>query len=202
MRKLRDDSTWNQLTPEQRETLESWLFDENLGYAKTLARVQKQFGLEATIASLGRFYRRRARERQVGELVEAQAAASELNDLPVSADSLREAAVKLVGKAVLKLASEKPDQVEQLVSFTKLLLESEDNDIRRSRLKLAQQYFDYEATAASLKEWPHLRAFLAVVGDDASLSHDEKIKRVRAILFGWDRAKLGVDGQDKSNNGN
>jgi arginine deiminase len=57
-------------------------------------------------------------------------------------------------------------------------------------------------TAASLKELPHLRAYLAVVGDDASLSHDEKIERVRAILFGWDRAKSGVNGQDDSNNGN
>ncbi len=171
MRKMRDDSTWNQLTPEQRETLESWLFDENLGYAKTLDRVQKEFGLEATIASIGRFYRRRARERQLEELVEAQAAASELNDLPVSVASLREAAVKLVGKAVLKLAGEKPEELEQLVSFTKLLLDSEDNDIRRSRLKLAQQYFDYEATAASHKEWPHLSAYLAVIGDDAIVAH-------------------------------
>ena len=59
MRKMRDDSTWNQLTPEQRETLEGWLFDENLGYVETLERVQKEFGLEATIASLGRYYRRR-----------------------------------------------------------------------------------------------------------------------------------------------
>jgi hypothetical protein len=202
MRKMRDDSTWNQLTPEQRETLESWLFDENLGYAKTLERVQKEFGVEATMASVGRFYRRRARERQVEELLEAQTAASELNDLPVSVASMREAAVKLVGKAVLKLASEKPEELEHLVSFTKLLLESEDNDLRRSRLKLAQQYFHFEATAASLKELPQLRAYLDVVGGDTSLNHEEKIKRVQAILFGWDRSKSDVYGQDKSNNGN
>ncbi|HXR04442.1 MAG TPA: hypothetical protein VN836_07020 [Verrucomicrobiae bacterium] len=202
MRKMRDDSTWNQLTPEQRETLESWLFDENLGYTKTLERVQKEFGMEATVASLGRFYRRRARERQVEELVEAQAVASALNDLPVSVASLREAAVKLVGKAVLKLAGEKPEELEQLVSFTKLLLESEDNDIRRSRLKLAQRYFHYEATAASIKDLPHLRAYLDVVIDDASLSYDEKVQRVRAILFGWDRSKLDLVEPDKSRNSN
>jgi hypothetical protein len=202
MRKMRDDSTWNQLTPEQRETLESWLFDENLGYAKTLERVQKEFGMEATIASVGRFYRRRARQRQVEELMEAQAAASVLNVLPVNVASLREAAVKLVGKAVLKLAGEKPEELEQLVSFTKLLLESEDNDLRRSRLKLAEKYFDYEATAASIKELPHLRAYLDVVGNDASLNHDEKIERVKAILFGWDRSKADENGQTKSNNGN
>jgi hypothetical protein len=134
--------------------------------------------------------------------VEAQAAASELNDLPVSVASLREAAVKLVGKAVLKLAGEKPEELEQLVSFTKLLLDSEDNDIRRSRLKLARLYFDYEATAAANKELPQMRAYLDVIGNDTSLSHDEKIKRVHAILFGWDRAKSDVNGQDDSNNGN
>jgi len=38
--KMRDDSAWNRLTAEQREKLESWLFDENLGYAETLARGQ------------------------------------------------------------------------------------------------------------------------------------------------------------------
>jgi hypothetical protein len=202
MRKLRDDSTWNRLTPEQRETLESWLFDDNLGYVKTLERVQKEFGLEATIASLGRYYRRRAGGRQVEELLEAQVTACELNNLLVSETSLRMAALKLVGKAVLKLASEKPEQVEQLASLTRLLLDSDDNDIRRSRLKLAERYFEYEATAAAQKDMPQLRAYLAVIADNTNLSHDEKIERVQAILYGWDRAKTDMNGQDKPNNGN
>ena len=135
------------------------------------------------------------------ELVAAQTAASELNELPVSTDNLRAAAVKLVGKAVLKLASEKPTELEQLGSLTRLLLESEDNDIRRSRLKLAERYVDYEAAAAASKEWPRLRAYLAVIGDNTSLSHDEKIERVHAILYGWDRARTGGDEPDKSRNG-
>lgn len=198
MRKMRDDSTWNRLTPDQRETLEDWLFEENLGYAATLERVQEEFGVEATMASMGRFYRRRARERQVKELVEAQASADELNELPVNVTSLREAAIKLVGKAVLKLAAEKPEELGHLVSFTKLLLESEDTEIRRARLKLAQQCFDYEATAASIKELPQLRSYLAVIGDDTSLSHDEKMQRVHAILFGWDRTRRGGMEQEKS----
>ena len=204
MRKMRDDSTWNKLTSEQRETLEIWLFDENLGYAKTLARVQEEFGLEATIASMGRFYRRRARERQVEELVEAQAAADALNELPVSVASLREAAVKLVGKAALKLVGEKPQELEHLVSCTKLLLASEDNDLRRSRLKLAEKCFDFEATAASIKELPQLRAYFDVIGNDASLSHDEKLKRVHEVLFGWNGSKLNMDlvEAEKTKNGN
>jgi len=199
MRKMRDDSTWNQLKLEHREMMERWLFDENLGYAKTLERVQKEFGMEATIASVGRFYRRRARQRQVEELMEAQAAASVLNVLPVNVATLREAAVKLVGKAVLKLAGEKPEELEHLVSFTKLLLEREDNDLRRARLKLAEQYFHFEATAASLDELPKIRAYLNVIGDDPSLSRDEKIKRVQMIIFGWKQFKAD---EAKSNNEN
>ncbi len=202
MRKARDDSTWSRLTPEQREILESWLFDENLGYVKTLKQVQTEFGCQGTIASLGRYYRRRARERQVSELASAQVAADELNELPVNVASLREAAIKLVGKAVLKLASEKPQELEALAAFTKLLLASEDNEIRRGRLQLARQYFDYEAKAASLKELPHWRSYLCQVARDTALNHEEKMKRVQAILFGWDEVNSAEGAAHKFNHGN
>jgi hypothetical protein len=197
MRKMREDSTWNQISPEQRETLESWLFEENLGYAKTMERVQQEFGIQTTLASVGRYYRRRAEERQVEELVQAQEMADEVNDLPVSVVSLREAAMKLVGKAILKLASEKPEKLEELVPFTRLLLESEENEIRRSRLKLAEQYFDYEATAAWIKELPHMGAYVDIIGDDACLTHDEKIRRMRAVLYGWRHS--GSSGSESGN---
>jgi len=202
MRKMRDDSTWNQLNSGQGETLEEWLFDENLGYEKTVERVKQEFDIETTIASVGRFYRRRARERQAEELVEAQAVADELNQLPVNSASLRTAAVKLVGKAVLKLVSEQPERLEELALLTRLLLDSEDNDIRSRRLKLEEKCFDYEATAASLKELPQLRSYLKVVSDDTSLGHDEKMQRVHAILFGWGREESAVNGEIKSNKGN
>jgi hypothetical protein len=201
MRKMRDDSTWNRLTIEQLKLLDEWLFDERLGYADALARVEKEFGLQVSLSSIGRYYRRRAGEEQRMGLLEAHIAAGELNDLPGSADDLRTAAVKLVGKAALKLAGEKPEELEQLVSLTRILLESEDNDIRRARLKLAEQYFHFEATAASLDELPKIRAYLDVIADDASLSEDEKIRRVRMILFGWKRFKSGALEPDKSGNG-
>ena len=134
-------------------------------------------------------------------LAVAQVAADELNDLAVNTDDLRKAVVKLVAKAVLKLAAEQPEQLEQMVSLTKLLLESESNDIRRSRLKLAEQYFHFEATAASLDELPKIRAYLDVIGGDTSLTHEEKIKRVQMIIFGWKQYKKDGAEPDKSKNG-
>jgi hypothetical protein len=191
MRKLREDSTWNRLSRERRETLEGWLFDENLGYEETLARVKEQFGLEATVSSLGRYYRRRARERQAGELVEAQASAAAVEALPIQTDVLRAAAIKLVAKAAVKLASERPGEVESLVSLTRLLLESEAVAIRRGRLALAEKWFDYEATAAAAGDLGKLRSYLKSLCEDTRLSHEAKLERVQGILFGWGGSKTG-----------
>jgi len=162
MSKLRDDSKWNRLTPEQREKLEEWLFEENLGYAKTLKRVKEQFGLEATISSLGRYYRRRAQERQMEEFLDAQEIAYQAKDLPLNVPVMREGLVRLLYKAALKLAVEKPGEVAELAAVMKLLLASEDNEIRRARQKLAERYFDYDAVADCQKEsrrWTTMKVF-------------------------------------------
>lgn len=191
MRKIREDSLFSRLAPEQRELLEDWLFEENVGYARAVARLQEEFGVATSVASVGRFFRRRARDRQVTELIEAQAAADELNALPVSTASLRNAAVKLVGKSAITLAAERPEQVEQLVSAVKVMLDSEQNEIRRGRLALAEKYFDFEATAAAAKELPQLRSYLKLISDDASLSHEAKLARANEILYGWGQTEGG-----------
>jgi hypothetical protein len=184
MRKLREDSTWNQLSPGQRETLEDWLFEENLGYDKTLARAREEFGVEATMASLGRYYRRRAGERQVEELAEAQAAADELNGLGITVPRLREAALKLVGKAALKVATEKPAEVQQLVSFTKLLLESEAHDIQRERQKLAEKHFQLSESAAARKQEPRSTSLLDILENAGGMTIKEKLNHSEHVLPG------------------
>src|SRR5258708_36109491 len=92
--KMRKDSTWNRLTSKQRAKLEKWLFEGNLGHAEAVARAHKEFGVEGTVASMGRYYRRRAQERQPAELLEAQLAAAEVNDSPLKVESLRRAGRK------------------------------------------------------------------------------------------------------------
>jgi hypothetical protein len=183
MRKMREDSLWNKLTLEQRQLLEHWLFEDNLGYAETQARVKSEFGVEATIWSVGRYYRWRARWRQTEELVIANGEAVELNRLPVGIANLREAAVKLAGKTAIKLAGEKPHETGQLVAFTRLLLESEGNELRRAKLKLAQQQFDYATAGDLIEDLPKIRSYLMRLGDDESLDETEKMRRFHAIMF-------------------
>src|SRR5580704_2901903 len=74
MRKLRNDSKWNRLTPQQRALAEQWLFSESRGYGETASRLKSEFGLETSIASVGRYYRRRARERQLSGQARARQA--------------------------------------------------------------------------------------------------------------------------------
>lgn len=176
---------WNRLTSAQREKLERWLFDQSMGYGQILARVESEFGIEATMTSLCRFYHRRLRERQALGLMESQFTANGLNNLKVDTNSLREAALKLVGKAALSVTTDKPEEIEQLTSLTEVLLEAEQNDLRRARLQFEQRCFDYEATVATVKEIPRIRAYMQAVQDDDSLTGHEKIKKVEAMLFHW-----------------
>jgi hypothetical protein len=161
---MRENSTWSRLSTEQREKVEGWLFEENLGYAKILERVKAEFGIEATKTSLCRYYRRRVVERQAEELVEAQFSADALNGL--DGNSRRNAALKLVGKVALRVDREKPEEIEQLASLTGYLLRAEQNDLRRGRLQFGQRCVGHGATLAT-KEIP--RACPEAVQDDTSL---------------------------------
>lgn len=183
MKKQRSDSTWNQLSGPQQETLEKWLFDENLGYEETLARVKSEFGLEASRTSLGRYYQHRARQRQTAELVEAQAMSDALAAPELSTDAMRAAAVKLIAKTTLKLLCEKPGQLKDLESLARLLLLSEDNDIRRGRLKLEQQQFQYLTTAAASEELPKLARLLLSIEEDETLDAHGKQAKIQALLY-------------------
>ena len=188
-RKLREDSLWNRLTSAQRDTLDGWLFAENLGYAQVVTRVRDEFGLPTSVASVGRYFRRRARERQADELVESQAAAEAINRLPVSTGQLRAAALKLASKAALQLVTEQPERLEDVVALTRLLLESEANDLRRERLRLEARQFEHAMATATAGDLPKLRAYLKVIADDDQLSGEAKVQRVRDLLFGWGQVK-------------
>jgi len=73
--------------------------------------------------------------------------------------------------------------------MTVKMRESEDNEIGRGRLKLAERYLHFEETAAAWNELPKLKAYLEAVGADQCLVEKEKMARVQAVLFGPRRRK-------------
>ena len=71
MNKLRSDSAFCQLTPEQVDVLEGWLFEERLGYPTVLEKLKAEFGLETSLTGLRRFYKRLEMERSRVSLMDA-----------------------------------------------------------------------------------------------------------------------------------
>jgi hypothetical protein len=74
-------------------------------------------------------------------------------------------------------------QLSYLEQRNKILLLSEDNDIRRERLKLEQQRLQSETQADLSDEIPKLAQFLMDIEEDDDLSEEEKAKRIHAFLF-------------------
>ena len=191
-KKCRSDATWNKLTTAQRETVDEWLFDERLAYAEIVARAEKEFGLKASVASLSRYYQRRATDRQGWELLEAREMAEQVNGLAGNTDDILRAVVNLTGKAALRAGIERPDQLDTLVSLAKVLLDREKNDLRRERLGQIDRQFNHEAALAGLKEMPQFRAFLRSIEDDAKLGARRRPGASRNFcLIGNSRRKSG-----------
>ena len=55
MRKIRSDSLFAKLTPEQRSLLFEWLLDEGISYEEAATRCAEQFGLQPVVTSLCAF---------------------------------------------------------------------------------------------------------------------------------------------------
>ena len=140
MSKMRSDSNWNELTPEQREALEHWLFEENLGYANVVERAKKEWGLDSSVSSVGRYYRRRRAERTVESLDEAAESAEAIEATAAKADKLRSAALKVLAQRFLEEAMEGGDG-KVLARLGRVLLHHEEREIQRERLALAREKF-------------------------------------------------------------
>jgi hypothetical protein len=184
LKKVRADSRWSGLSFEQCEQVEQWLFEDNLTHDATAERLKQEFGVEASRWSVGRFYRHRARVRQSLELLEAQVASDELGAIPARTKEMRETAVKLLAKSAVRLATERPEDLKDLMVLTRLLLLGEENEIRLRRVKLEERFYDLEANAAGARELEKVRAYLRTVMENEDLTNDEKQERVVQLLFG------------------
>jgi hypothetical protein len=142
LRKQRKDSSRNRLTPEQQAKTEHWLLIENLGYAEVRERIKAEFGVEMSVPGIGRLYGYFAKMRQVRELVEAHVRENRLDEKPASEDELRATALTLVSNAIMHNSCERPGQLEEVLPYAKLMVESERNEVLRRRTALAERSFE------------------------------------------------------------
>jgi hypothetical protein len=154
--KMRSDSTWRALSRVQREQLDDWLFEEGLGYADVLGRVQKDFGLTASKSALSRYYQRRQEERALEDLTGAERTARTVNGTPVKVAALRDSSLKLIGMRLLHSSLEGRD-VSEITRLARVLLENDLRNLQRERLELDREKFHFDAAEAALAEIPRMQ---------------------------------------------
>ena len=96
MKKTRSDAKWNGLSRAQQQKLEAWLFEENLRYDDALNRAKKEFGFTGSKASVQRFYKNKAQERLLKEMMDSRQEVVELNEAPVNIATLKGAGMKVL----------------------------------------------------------------------------------------------------------
>jgi hypothetical protein len=123
--KLRSDSAWSRLTPDQREQVDKWLFIFNVSYRGALALAEQQFGLKSSLGSIARYHRRRQAEREALGIRVQSTEWGGSTEVRLTKEALQQETMRAVALAAHKLAQAKPEQlkVRELRGLVKLLLE-------------------------------------------------------------------------------
>jgi hypothetical protein len=192
MKKLGPNARWKGLSAAQLASLEKWLFEEGKSYDVAWERAKSEFGFAGSVSSVRRFYQRCSQERIVAGFTEAQDEAEKINGAPASAGLMRTAAMKVLSRLLLKRVREAPGEVKEWESLVKLLLQSEDNElrrelkqedneIRRQYLAFARERFHFDVVEQAQKALPEIQV-LAEARQDPQVTKFELNKRVNQII--------------------
>jgi hypothetical protein len=147
-RKLRSDSTWAKLTPEQEEKLEGWLFEEKLGYDIVLKRAKTEWGVSSSRSSLSEYYQYLARQRRFEELAEAAEWMGQEPDPAALNLRVNQALTALLGQTAYQLALEPTDKLplKELSSVMRSFLQLQRQRVREEHLQLEKDRAFMDAT--------------------------------------------------------
>ena len=181
MSKIRCDSIWNGLTPEQKQTLEHWLFVENLGCREVSERAQKEWGVTGSSMSVSRYYRRVEQERVLNELEGVVETAMEVSAAEGKLDCLRTSAMKLTGMRLLENVMAK-GEVKELAVLGRVWTQIEEREIQRGRVALAQKKFEFNAARET---WKQAKLMEKLTQEDQK-REGARIDEIRLAIFGED----------------
>jgi hypothetical protein len=163
------------LTAGQRETLEGWLFEENIGYQEARERLEKEFGMKASMRALSEFYQMTARQRMEKEFRSVKGIGGEIDKLEVELEDLGGTAMILVAKRMIQLAVDSPDKVLEMASLGRVLVANDAQEIRRRWLEMEEDRRERELRKQNMLE---------------KISLDRKIER-------WEHAIQMLDAKPK-----
>jgi hypothetical protein len=193
MNKLRNDSVFCKLTPEQIEQLEDWLFEDKLGYKEVLEKIEKEFGVKGSQSGLSRFYQRLALERSELGLVEMVGACVQATGLAQPPGVLQAGLLTLAYKCAVEFLVKSPEKIREFTALLKALtaaqaLEMKRIEFQREEDRIKEEKLEKERKAVEMEEY----------NQRCKVEREEEAKRREERR----RAKLAVkaaeQGQQKS----
>jgi hypothetical protein len=134
MSKMRSDCVFSKLTQEQVDTLEGWLFEENLSYKDALERAQKEFGIESSLTGLRRFYGRLAKERNQESLADTMSACVDAAAMG-NDDVLRSGLLSMANVCAVQFLMESPKDVKTFTALLRALTSAQGQEMRRIKFE-------------------------------------------------------------------
>ncbi|MDB6068141.1 MAG: hypothetical protein JWR26_4349 [Pedosphaera sp.] len=198
-RKPRSNSILHGLTPEQRERVDGWLFEENLSYARVVERCGEELGVRVSPTSARRYYERECLARSLEGIKRNAAARKEVaTTLTANTEEDYQIALGMAGQLASAEAL-KPNQhadIERVAGATRLLIAARKEQLEKERVQiqaqraaqsgrrvaLAEKRFQFDA---ALECWDYLKEMKVIMANDA-LGDSAKVMAIRERLFGPD----------------
>jgi hypothetical protein len=152
--KLRCDALWNTFTPEQKQKLEEWLVEKNLGIRQVHKRVQDEFGITCVVSTIGRISQYLNNRGAADEVEDAQLAAEELASNPAKLDKVRRSSMTMIGVRLFQKTTSPKASVKELATLGRIVLDSQERQIQQDRVDLARERFQFKAAQAAMEALP------------------------------------------------
>jgi hypothetical protein len=133
--KLRSDSVFTQLTSEQIELLEDWLFEEKLGYKEVIEKLEKELGVKTSQTALGRYFRRLAGERTQEWRVETIAQCLETLATAKGDGTLQAGLFVMANMQAVRLMTEEKPSFRELTAWLRAMTSAGIFETRRVELQ-------------------------------------------------------------------
>jgi hypothetical protein len=168
MKKVRANALWNELSPESRKILDTWLFENNMSYAEILPKARSELGFRGSVGSLCRYRKRRELERIFTDIDEMTGNAEQLAKSGVKAGAFCEVNMAVFNANLFRALQAAPEKLRELQPMFSVMLQharndtlqgikDEEHDIRREAMAFAKEKLEFETLKRAMRAMAQLR---------------------------------------------
>ena len=195
--KPRSDAKWNQLTAEQRQTIEQWLFEDNLSLGQVTEKIGVEFKLHVSRSCIQRFHGRLNDERLARAFRDAAAAAAVVKGALPDTAELQELSVKVASQQLFTAMTKQPNEPKSWLPLANWVTKmarlafhersrEDQNTWRLHELRFRRERYEYDMIARAQEALPELKQWEEARQDPLvhTLEYNKKTNILRFRMFG------------------